>query len=267
MMMKALYITSLHRFSGKTAVCLALGRRLQEEGYQVGYFKPVSAHPWEPIPGRVLDEDADFVRRTLDLDEALEDMVGVVLTPKLVRDMRCGCSDRDLMPEIEAVYQRAVAGKDVVLVEGGASLREGLSLGVDPLRVADVLDVSVLAIIRFRNYVSMADACVVARQQLGERLIGTLVNAVPDENRTARFRCVICLVDPKGRAHTFSGKCEGRIAHHARGHAGFGYDPVFIPDGNSKTFGELGLDVKRRLSHRARAMEKAVAYLRKHGKS
>jgi BioD-like phosphotransacetylase family protein len=163
---------------------LALGRRLQEEGYQVGYFKPVSAHPWEPIPGRVLDEDADFVRRTLDLDEALEDMVGVVLTPKLVRDMRCGCSDRDLMPEIEAVYQRAVAGKDVVLVEGGASLREGLSLGVDPLRVADVLDVSVLAIIRFRNYVSMADACVVARQQLGERLIGTLVNAVPDENRS-----------------------------------------------------------------------------------
>ncbi|UCG43701.1 MAG: XTP/dITP diphosphatase [candidate division WOR-3 bacterium] len=91
--------------------------------------------------------------------------------------------------------------------------------------------------------------------------------AVPDENRTARFRCVICLVDPKGRAHTFSGRCEGRIAHHARGHAGFGYDPVFIPDGNSKTFGELGLDVKRRLSHRARAMQKVVAYLRKQGKS
>jgi XTP/dITP diphosphohydrolase len=91
--------------------------------------------------------------------------------------------------------------------------------------------------------------------------------AVPDENRTARFRCVICLVDPKGRAHTFSGKCEGRIAHHARGHAGFGYDPVFIPDGNSKTFGELGLDVKCRLSHRARAMQKVVAYLRKHGKA
>jgi XTP/dITP diphosphohydrolase len=91
--------------------------------------------------------------------------------------------------------------------------------------------------------------------------------AVPDENRTARFRCVICLVDPKGRAHTFSGKCEGRVAHHPRGHAGFGYDPVFMPDGSSKTFGELGLDFKRKLSHRARAMEKVVAYLKKHGKS
>jgi BioD-like phosphotransacetylase family protein len=183
MMMKALYITSLHRFSGKTAVCLALGRRLQEEGYQVGYFKPVSAHPWEPLPGHVLDEDADFVRRTLGLGEALEDMVGVVLTHELVRDMRYGCSGRDLMPEIVATYQRVTAGKDVVLVEGGASLREGLCLGVDPLRVADVLDVYALAILRFRNYVSMADACVVAQQQLGERLVGTLVNAVPDENR------------------------------------------------------------------------------------
>jgi XTP/dITP diphosphohydrolase len=91
--------------------------------------------------------------------------------------------------------------------------------------------------------------------------------AVPDETRTARFRCVICLVDPKGRAHTFEGECEGRIAHHPRGHAGFGYDPVFMPDGSSKTFGELGLEAKRRLSHRARAMERAVAYLRTHAES
>jgi len=179
--MKALYITSLHRFSGKTAVCLALGRRLQREGYKVGYFKPVSAHPWEPIPGRVHDEDADFVRRTLGLEESPDDMVGLVLTPALMREMRCGCSDRDLMPEVEAAYRRFVPGKDIVLLEGGASLREGVSLGVGPIRVADTLGAPVLAMIRFRNQVSMADACVTARLQLGERLLGTLINAVPDE--------------------------------------------------------------------------------------
>ena len=92
--MRALYITSLHRFSGKTAICATLGRRLQREGYKVGYFKPVSAHPFEPIPGRVHDEDADFVRRVLGLKESVDDMVGVVLTPSLVREMRCGCADR-----------------------------------------------------------------------------------------------------------------------------------------------------------------------------
>ncbi len=192
--MKALYITSLHRFSGKTAICLALGRRLQEEGYKVGYFKPVSAHPWEPIPGRTHDEDADFVRRTLGLEESPEDLAGVILTPALVRDMRCGCSDLDLLPQVEAAYRRVIAGKDIVLLEGGASLREGVSLGVGPIRVANTLDVPALAIIRFRNYVSMADACMTAHLQLGERLLGTLVNAVPDEAQDFLGRvCRPCL--------------------------------------------------------------------------
>ena len=52
--MKALYVTSLHAFSGKTAVCLALGRRLQKDGYRVGYFKPLSTQLWQPLPGRAV---------------------------------------------------------------------------------------------------------------------------------------------------------------------------------------------------------------------
>jgi len=180
--MKALYITSLHGFSGKTAVCLALGRRLQREGYKVGYFKPLSTQQWQPQPGRAQDEDADFVRRTLGLEDSLEDLVGVVLTLALAREMRCGCADRDLMPEVVAAYERIVPGKDIVLLEGGASLREGVSIGLGPIRMADALDVPALAIIRFRNQVSMADACVTARLQLGDRLLGTLINAVPDES-------------------------------------------------------------------------------------
>jgi len=179
--MKALYVTSLHTFSGKTAVCLALGRRLQREGYKVGYFKPLSTQQWQPQPGRAQDEDADFVRRTLGLEEPLEDLVGLVLTPALVREMRCGCADRDLMSEVKAAYRRITPGKDVVLLEGGASLREGVSFGLGPVMVADALDVPALAIVRFRNQVSMGDACVTARLQLKERLLGVLINAVPDK--------------------------------------------------------------------------------------
>ena len=182
MAMKALYVTSLHRFGGKTAVCLALARRLQKEGYKVGYFKPVSAHPWRPIPGRIHDEDVDFVRRMLGLEESVQDMTGVVLTPSLVEEMRCGCSDRDLTAEIKASYEKVVEGKDIMLLEGGASLREGLSMRVEPVTVADVLDVPVLAIVRFRNVVSMADACVTAHLQLGDRLVGEFINMVPDES-------------------------------------------------------------------------------------
>ena len=85
--------------------------------------------------------------------------------------------------------------------------------------------------------------------------------AVPDECRTARFRCVMCLVDPAGNETCFEGRCDGRIAHHARGSAGFGYDPIFMPDGHGRTFGELGQSVKSRISHRAKAMQQVVAFL------
>jgi len=181
--MKALYVTSLHTFSGKTAVCLALGRRLQKEGYKVGYFKPLSTEQWQPRPGWAYDEDADFVRRTLGLEEPRENLVGVFLTPALAREMRCGCSDRDLMADVKEAYQRVIPGKDVMLLEGGASLREGISLGLGPVTTAEALDVPALAIVRFRNQVSMADASVAAHLQLGERLLGVLINALPDDAR------------------------------------------------------------------------------------
>ena len=88
--------------------------------------------------------------------------------------------------------------------------------------------------------------------------------AVPDDKRTARFRCVMCLIDPAGNEQTFEGACEGRIAPHARGRYGFGYDPIFVPNGYAETFGELGLDVKAQVSHRAQAMRQVVAYLKEH---
>jgi len=194
MTMKALYVTSLQRFSGKTAVCLALGRRLQREGYKVGYFKPLSTQPWEPIPGRAQDEDADFVRQTLGLAESAEELVGVVLTPALVREMRCGCGDRDLMSEVKAAYERVIPGKDIILLEGGASMREGVSLGLGPTMVADALGVPALAIVYFNNRVSVADDCLAARIMLGDRLLGVLVNAVPNKAKNLMEKvCTPCL--------------------------------------------------------------------------
>jgi XTP/dITP diphosphohydrolase len=88
------------------------------------------------------------------------------------------------------------------------------------------------------------------------------LSSVPDERRTARFRCVMCIIDPAGNENCFEGRCEGRIAAQPRGSSGFGYDPVFVPDGYDKTFAELGLGVKGKISHRARAMQQVIEYLR-----
>lgn len=88
-----------------------------------------------------------------------------------------------------------------------------------------------------------------------------LLEALRENNdRNARFRTVIALIE-KGKEHLFEGVVEGVIAREKSGTQGFGYDPVFIPEGNSKTFAELGEDIKNTISHRARAVQKLTEYL------
>ncbi len=84
-----------------------------------------------------------------------------------------------------------------------------------------------------------------------------LLVTVPAGRRTARFRCVLALTPVSlGTCSTelFEGACEGRIEHGPRGQGGFGYDPLFTPEGFQQTFAELGEKVKNGLSHRARAL-------------
>ncbi len=76
--------------------------------------------------------------------------------------------------------------------------------------------------------------------------------------RRARFRCAIALADPAGAVRTVTGTCPGVILTAPRGRAGFGYDPLFVPDGSDLTFAELDAATKNRISHRARALHEAV---------
>ncbi|HEX8163740.1 MAG TPA: RdgB/HAM1 family non-canonical purine NTP pyrophosphatase [Pyrinomonadaceae bacterium] len=93
------------------------------------------------------------------------------------------------------------------------------------------------------------------------RLLEELEGAGDDE-RGARFVCVLALYDPAAESlHLFRGVCAGRIAASARGSQGFGYDPVFVPEGYDLSFAELPAAVKRRISHRARALADARRHL------
>ncbi len=89
-----------------------------------------------------------------------------------------------------------------------------------------------------------------------------LMADLPEECRRARFRCVMCLIDSTGREKIFEGICEGKIAHAIRGNSGFGYDPIFIPEGYTQTFGELGDEVKNKISHRAKAFHQVISFLK-----
>jgi non-canonical purine NTP pyrophosphatase (RdgB/HAM1 family) len=79
-------------------------------------------------------------------------------------------------------------------------------------------------------------------------------------DRSAGFVCVLALCGPGGEEWVIRGECRGRMAHVPRGEGGFGYDPLFIPDGYEQSFAELGAEVKNRLSHRAVALQKLMAH-------
>lgn len=79
---------------------------------------------------------------------------------------------------------------------------------------------------------------------------------------SARFVCVLALAQPDGTVESFEGEARGHLVFPPRGDKGFGYDPIFVPDGHVETFGEMSSDEKLPLTHRARAFEKLVAALR-----
>ena len=94
-----------------------------------------------------------------------------------------------------------------------------------------------------------------------DKNIEKLLNKLKDKADTsARFRTVISLI-LDGAEHLFEGICSGKIIHEKKGVQGFGYDPVFIPDGSDKTFAEMNMEEKSHFSHRKKATAKLVAFL------
>jgi len=91
-----------------------------------------------------------------------------------------------------------------------------------------------------------------------------LDNLSDKANRKAQFKTVICL-NLNGNQHLFEGIIKGEIIHEKRGSAGFGYDPIFIPNGYSNTFAEMSMSEKSKISHRGLAVEKLVAFLKQKG--
>ena len=94
-----------------------------------------------------------------------------------------------------------------------------------------------------------------------------LKNLSGKTERRAHFTCCVALVDPQGKEHVVEGRCYGTIAQAASGAGGFGYDPLFVPDGYDKSFAELTADEKNAISHRGRALAEVKRLLTGHRSS
>jgi len=95
-----------------------------------------------------------------------------------------------------------------------------------------------------------------------QKLLKSIKN-IPEENRKAYFQTVVCFYESENKYYLFEGTCKGRITTEKYGEKGFGYDPIFIPDGFDKTYAEMIEDEKNSISHRGKAFKKAGQFLLK----
>lgn len=175
--MSTLYVASTETFSGKSALCVGLARRLRRDGYRIGYMKPVSTGV--RLAAGLLDEDAEFFKQTFGLPDALEDMVPVGIAPRTVEAILQGEETTDFEARLKAAYERIAQGRDVVILEGGCNLREGYLVGLPTPRVANLLDARELAVVKYNADLQVLDDALTARVRLGESLLGVVLNAVP----------------------------------------------------------------------------------------
>jgi len=179
--MLSLYITSLQTFSGKTSICLGIGRQMQADGFKVGYFKPLGTMPRQANPNLYCDADAVFARQVLNLSEPPHILAPVCLTPDLIQK-QLNEPGRDLTTLINEAYNVARQGKDVVLIEGGASLREGYVVNLATEKVIRTLGSPVLAVVKHEGDVLVMDDVLSVQARLGSQLIGVMINNVPEES-------------------------------------------------------------------------------------
>jgi BioD-like phosphotransacetylase family protein len=174
--MKALYIASRYTFSGKSALCAGLGRRFIDDGFNIGYMKPVSTTA-KYVRGQVVDEDADFMRHVFSLREASDDIAPICLTIRHVERILAGNGD-DYVTQLKEAFERVSKNKDVVILEGTSGISEGAIVGLPAAEVIKLLDAKVVLAARYENDL-VVDAALAWKKQLGERLVGVVLNAVP----------------------------------------------------------------------------------------
>ena len=124
--------------------------------------------------------------------------------------------------------------------------------------LSDDSGIEILALNNFPGIYSSRFANTISTNERNALVLEKLKNK---KDRRARFVCVICLIDREGNKYYGKGIVNGTIATKIRGDKGFGYDPIFIPDGYDKTFGELGDEIKNTLSHRGNAFKDLLTKL------
>lgn len=191
---KYLLIGSTEAYSGKSATILGLGHHLQQRGLEIAYSKPLGTYA-SGEAGDGIDEDVRFLAKTLNIPEQR------LRSPLVFLNEETALAR--LQEQNQTNYSQVLAqslqvpGADIVLIEGPGTLDEGSLIGLSLLEIAEVANASILLVSNFRS-ILVIETLLMARQRLGNRLVGVLLNEIPPTKLETTQKIIRPFLESKG---------------------------------------------------------------------
>jgi len=193
----SILISSSEEYSGKSAVCIGLGMILKEKGYSVGYMKPIG-NLLIDINGVLADEDAEEMRKILELDDPAKDITPIMLTESLTNDALMGV-EKNLDKTLTDAYSSISKNKDVVLIEGTGGIGGGAMYNLSDPEVASELGTKILLITRYDSVFAVDRIlCDFKLIPDPEMLAGVILNDVSENDLEKVSELVVPFLENKG---------------------------------------------------------------------
>lgn len=189
--------------------------------------------------------------KTKEIKEMFKDMDASTIPSATILSLSDFKNDIHIKENCKTIRENAIKkAREVAKIFGKVTLADDSGLEVDALKGAPGVFSA-----RFAG-----EKCT---YKDNNRKLLKLLKGIPSKKRNAKFRCVFALADKNNLIKVVEGVCRGSITSAEIGENGFGYDPIFIPDGYKKTFAQMSMDEKNKISHRAIACNKIKKFLKK----
>ncbi len=195
--MVGIYVGGTSAYCGKHTIAMSLAVTLQEQGYRIGYMKPVGTLPLEK-DGRTGDEDAFFMQEVLGLSEDPQKVTPVVVDQDFrMKTFRSTCEAGLLMGKIKSAYQELGRDKDVMIVVGAGSMLSGKYCNLDGVSIVRALDLYAIGLDRYVHHIAY-DYFFWLQEVLQEKLLGVLLNDIPPAFQSELDTMLIPMFKQKG---------------------------------------------------------------------
>lgn len=191
-----LFFISNQPFSGKSSMCVGVGKLFTEKGLKVGYMKPLGTLPTR-VGGINTDEDAQYISNILGVKEELEDICPIVLTQHYTREgLKDKSFSKGFVDLIAKAYHRIQKGKDIVILEGAKSVEDGYFLGISSDKICEKLGARVIMVIKYSS--EIVDQVLYSKEFLGDYLSGVIINWVPRSQMNYLEELIVSFLTKKG---------------------------------------------------------------------